>query len=59
MDSNFSEQHLYYDYRSLVTPEEPVKLAYPKWGYLRVVVEIESLVPWQNLTYVVSMVIEY
>jgi hypothetical protein len=38
---------------------EPFRLTYPKLGYLKVVVDIESLVPWQNLTYVGGMVIEH
>jgi hypothetical protein len=40
-------------------PEEPVRLAYPKFGYLKVGVEIKVLVPCQNFTYAGVMVKEH
>jgi hypothetical protein len=38
---------------------EPVRLAYPKLGYLKVVVKIEVLVPWENLTYAGGVAIKH
>ncbi len=38
---------------------EPFRLACPIVGQLRVVEEIEVLVPWQNLTYAGGVVIKH
>ncbi len=48
-----------YGYRTLDMLAEPFRLACPIVEQLRVVEEIEVLVPCQNLPNVVGMVIEY
>ncbi len=48
-----------YAYRALVLLVEPVRLAYPKLGYLKVVIEIEWLVSRQEPYIYWSMIIKH